>query len=303
MAGLSRASAPRAGPKVMVTFMVLPIFATTAPFSIWTWSFDPGVILGVYIAGFFYYRAVGPRRTRWFPDSEPAGVRRIVSFYSAMAALLIALVSPLGVLADDYLLTAHMIQHLLITIVVPVLFYAGIPVWMYAPLVRRKRVWRVWRTLTHPILAFALFQIPFAVSHAPVFYDLTLRYQPVHIAEHVWFIASAFLVWWPIMAPGREYGQLAPIMQVVYLFFQTIPGQIVGAMITMSETPLYPEYVHATRALGLSVLADQQAGGLIMWIGTGTLYLAALMVVFFRWANREEANERWVGANEVTKPS
>mgnify|MGYP001221549354 FL=1 len=281
--------------------MVLPVFATTSSFSIWSWSFDPGVILGVYLAGFLYYRAIGPRRERWFRDSHPVGTGRIVSFYASLATIIIALVSPLGVLADDYLLSAHMIQHLLITIVVPVLFYAGIPAWMYAPLVRRERVWHAWRTLTHPILAFVLFQIPFSVSHVPVFYDLTLRYQPVHIAEHVWFIATSFLVWWPVMAPGREYGQLTPIMQVVFLFFQTIPGQIVGALITMAETPLYPEYANAARVFGMSVLSDQQAGGLIMWIGTGTLYLGALMVVFFRWANKADSGERWVGASEASR--
>lgn len=282
--------------------MLLPVFAATTSFSIWSWSFDPGVILGVYVAGFLYYRAIGPRRERWFPDASPIETWRVVSFYLSLLTILVALVSPLGVLADDYLLTAHMIQHLLITIVVPILFYAGIPRWMYAPFVRRERLWRVWRTLTHPIIAFFLFQIPFSMSHAPVFYDLTLRYQPVHIAEHVWFIASAFLIWWPIMAPGRDYGQLSPIMQVVFLFFQTIPGQIVGALISMSEAPLYPEYANAARAFGLSVMADQQAGGLIMWIGTGTLYLGALIVVFFRWANKADSNERWVGATEPSKP-
>lgn len=276
--------------------MVLPVLATTSSFSIWSWSFDPAVILGVYLAGFLYYRAIGPRRERWFPDSEPVPTWRIVAFYLSMTSVIVALVSPLGVLADDYLLSAHMMQHLLITIFTPVLFYAGIPVWMYAPLVRRERVWRIWRRLTHPIVAFALFQIPFAVSHVPIFYDLTLRYQPVHIGEHVWFIASSFLIWWPVMAPGREYGQLPPILAVVFLFFQTIPGQIVGALIAMAESPLYPEYAAAPRALGLSVMADQQAGGLIMWIGTGTLYLGALMVVFFRWANQADSREAWSGA-------
>ncbi len=285
--------------------MVLPVFAATTPFSFWSWSFDPGVILGVYLAGWLYYRAIGPRRERWFPGSQPVGAWRIVSFYGSLLAVIIALVSPLGVLADDYLLSAHMIQHLLITIVTPVLFFAGIPIWMYAPLRRRERLWSVWRTLTHPIIAFVLFQIPFSVAHTPVFYDLTLRFQPAHIAEHVWFIASSFLIWWPIMAPGREYGQLAPIMQVVFLFFQTIPGQIVGALISMAETPLYPEYANAARALGLSVMADQQAGGLIMWIGTGTLYLGALMVVFFRWANQADSRERWSAAApaDAGKPS
>lgn len=275
--------------------MVLPVFAATTPFSTWSWSFDPGVILGVYLAGWFYYRAIGPRRERWFAESQPVGRWRVASFYLSLVTILIALVSPLGVLADDYLLSAHMVQHLLITIVVPVLFFAGIPAWMYAPLRKRERIWSTWRLLTHPIIAFVLFQIPFSVAHAPVFYDLTLRFQPAHIAEHVWFIGTAFLIWWPVMAPGREYGQLTPIMQVVYLFFQTIPGQIVGALITMTETPLYPEYANAARALGLSVMADQQAGGLLMWIGTGTLYLGALMVVFFRWANRADSGERWVG--------
>jgi len=285
--------------------MLLPVLAATTPFSFLSWSFDPGVIFGVYIAGWLYYRAIGSRRTKWFSASAPVERRQIICFYSGLAAVVFALISPLGVLADDYLLSAHMIQHLLITIIVPVLIYAGIPGWMYEPARRRVRLWRFWRLLTHPLMSFFLFQIPFSLAHAPIFYDLTLRYQPVHIAEHMWFLVSAFLIWWPIMAPTREDGKLPPILAVVFLFFQTVPGQLVGALITMADTPLYDEYAKAVRTFGMSVMSDQQAGGLIMWIGTGTLYLGALTYIFFRWVRESEASERFVGSTptKATKTS
>jgi putative membrane protein len=269
----------------------MPILIATADVSIWSWTFNPVVIFSVYIASFFYYRAVGPRRERWFPGSPPVETWRIACFAIAMLSVVIALLSPLEKLSDDYLLTAHMVQHLLLTIVIPPLMLVGIPPWMYQLLRRDEKVWQVWRFLTKPILAFILFQVPFALAHTPIFYDLTLQYQVIHVAEHMVFLGTSFLVWWPILAPNEEYGKLPPVLQMFFLFASTLPGQIVGALITMAGEPVYHTYAVAPRVWGLSATADQQIGGLIMWVGTGTFYLAALSVVFFLWANREDANE------------
>jgi putative membrane protein len=185
-----------------------------------------------------------------------------------------------------------MVQHLLLTLAIPPLIYYGLPEWVYAAFARTGRPWRIWRVLTQPVLAFALFQLPFSAAHAPIFYDLTLRNQPVHIAEHLLFIATAFIAWWPLLAPGRAYGQLPPGVQLLYLFAQTLPGQLVGALITIADGTLYAKYAAAPRIWGLSPQTDQQLGGLIMWVGSGAVYLGAMAFVFFRWASGEDRAEK-----------
>lgn len=256
-----------------------------------SWFPDPIIILGVLAAGFAYLRLAGPWRAR-FRDSAPIPTARVISFVAALACLVAALLSPLEPLSDDYLLSAHMVQHLLLVLAFPPLFYYGLPEWFVAACARTGRPWRVWRRLTHPAIAFVAFQFPFACAHAPIFYDATLRFLPLHIAEHLVFLGTAMLAWWPTMAPKQEYGKLPPALELVYLFGSTLPGQIVGALLTMASAPIYDKYAAAPRIWGISALADQQFGGLLMWIGTGVVYLGVMAVIFFRWAGAEDRAEQ-----------
>lgn len=279
--------------------------ATPETVSIWSWVFDPVVIGGLYLVGFLYYMAISRRRLRWFPDSEPVSRGRVVAFYLGLTTILLAIISPLEPLADDYLLSAHMVQHIMLTLIAPPLVIAGIPAWMIDPIRRRERIWRVWRVLTLPIVAFLLFHLPFTLSHVPVFYDLTLQNRVVHIFEHYVYMSTAFLAWWPVVAPGPVYGQLQPGARMLYLFVQTLPGQVVGALITGSERVLYPTYENAPRVWGLTAVVDQQVGGMIMWIAVASFYLGAVGVVFFRWASSEDRDQRRryeVSANRPAPP-
>lgn len=259
--------------------------------SLLTWYPDPIVLFGVLAAGFLYFRYTGPLRVR-FQGSAPVPRARQVSFYGGLAAVVIALLSPLGVLADDYSLTAHMVQHLFLTMVIPPALLWGVPVWMIDACIRRlPRAWSVWRVLTRPPVAFVAAHLPYSIAHFPIIYEAMLTITPVHIASHEVFFLTAFLAWWPILAPGPEYGRLTPPLQMLYFFVQTIPGQIVGAMIALAEDPLYSPYVEAPRVLGLSVMADQQIAGMIMWVMTGVVYLGLMAIVFFRWASAEDRAE------------
>jgi putative membrane protein len=275
--------------------MTLPLLLTEAVpstgVSISSWSADPGVAFGVSAAAWYYYRRAGGR-----PDEgiEPISTIRKVSFGAGLATIVLALMSPIGVLADDHSLTFHMLQHVMLTIVAPVLLLLGIPAWMYAPVVRAfgGKLWRVWRVLTLPVIAFVLFHLPYSVYHVPAVYDLSLQYLPIHIAAHGFLLGAAIVSWWAVLAPSPELGKAPAAIAMIYLFVQTIPGQIVGALITYSDDILYPTYLDGGRVFGLSALNDQQLGGLIMWVGTSTIYLAAVAIVFFRWASREDRAQR-----------
>jgi putative membrane protein len=275
--------------------MTLPLLMTEAVpstgVSILSWSADPGVAFGVSAAAWYYYRRAGGR-----PDEgiEPISTIRKVSFGAGLATIVLALMSPIGVLADDHSLAFHMLQHVMLTIAAPVLLLLGIPAWMYSLAVRAfsGRLWRVWRVLTLPVIAFVLFHLPYSVYHVPAVYDLSLQYLPIHIAAHMFLLVAAIISWWAVLAPSPELGKAPAAIAIIYLFLQTIPGQIVGALITFADDPLYPSYLEGGRVFGLSVMADQQIGGMIMWVGTSTIYLAAVAIVFFRWANQEDRAHR-----------
>src|SRR5581483_6106008 len=224
------------------------------------WSFEPTVIAGIGILLIAYVAGVIlPRR---------ASVWKMVSFVAGMAVLFLALQSPLDRLGDEYLLSLHMTQHLLLVLVVPPLLLYGTPDWVVRPLVGL------------PVVS--------ALAHLPNFFDLTLQNQDVHIVEHLLFIATGILAWWPVLSPLRELPSLSYPFQMLYLFLQTLPCSLVGALITLSGDVLYTPYAAAPRIWHSTVMGDQQIAGLIMWIGGSLYYFLGFMVVFFVWAYHEE---------------
>lgn len=244
------------------------------------WSFEPTVIAGIGILLIAYVTGVIlPRR---------ASVWKMVSFVAGMAVLFLALQSPLDRLGDEYLLSLHMTQHLLLVLVVPPLLLYGTPDWVVRPLVGLPVVSDLARFLVRGPIAFAVYNVVFALAHLPNFFDLTLQNQDVHIVEHLLFIATGILAWWPVLSPLRELPSLSYPFQMLYLFLQTLPCSLVGALITLSGDVLYTPYAAAPRIWHSTVMGDQQIAGLIMWIGGSLYYFLGFMVVFFVWAYHEE---------------
>jgi putative membrane protein len=253
----------------------------------YTWQWEPSVLAGLALLAGAYLACVGPLRSR-FGGSAPVPRARIQTFLAGVLLLFIALVSPLDTLSDSYLLSAHMVQHLLMTLIVPPLLLLGTPGWLLRPLLRVRFATPVGRALTSAVVAFLLFNAIFAVWHVPALYELTLENEALHILEHVMFLATAMLTWWPVFGPLDELPRASEPAQILYLFFQSLPPTVLGALITFAGEPLYPAYTAAPRLWGLSVATDQQLGGLIMWIPGALVFFVVLTVIFFRWLNREE---------------
>jgi putative membrane protein len=260
----------------------------------WQWEhlFVPALIAAVYLA------CIGPLRGR-FADAVPVSPVRVQLFLLGVVILFAATVSPLDTLSG-YLLSMHMVQHLLMTLIVPPLLLVGTPGWLLRPLLRLPLGRLIGRALTHPVVAFLLFNAVFSVWHVPALYDLALRNDTIHIVEHILFLGTAMLAWWPVFSPLDELPRLPEPVQLLYLFFQSLPPTILGAVITFADQPLYPAYVNAPRLWGLSVLLDQHIGGLIMWIPGALVYFVVLTGVFFRWLNRDEY-QRSHDAQHVTR--
>jgi putative membrane protein len=257
------------------------------------WPLEPSVLLGTLLLTALYLGAA----TRWrarFPGAQPVPAGRIAAFLLAMATLLLALQTPIADFSDNYLFSAHMVEHMLLTLVFPPLLLAGVPGWMLRPLiVRFPSLLTLGRALFHPVVAYVLFNAIFLGYHLPTFYDLSLASPFAHIAIHQLFIATAIATWWPVLSPLRELPPLSPPAQMLYVFAHTFPSGLLGALFTFSEGPLYPQYANAPRVWpSFSALADQQLGGLIMWVIGGTFFLAVFVVVFLRWALAMEAKER-----------
>jgi putative membrane protein len=190
-----------------------------------------------------------------------------------------------------------MAQHLLITLVAAPLLLIGTPAWLLRELLHVTRSYRLMPTLRHPLVAFFGFNLIFALSHVPAIYELALSNEAFHATEHLVFLATAVLLWLPVLSPLKEFPPYPALGQVLYLFLQTVPASLVGALLASTNGAYYPTYVYAPRIVGLSAIEDQQLGGLFMWVGSGLYFLIATAVVFFVWASREEAaNRRPIGA-------
>lgn len=251
------------------------------------WRADPTVLAGLGLAAALYALAAGPWRRR-LPGSAPLTTAQALCFALAVGVFALALESPLDDLADDALFSVHMGQHLLLVLVVPALALAGIPGWMLRPLLCRRRIATVVRLLTHPLVAFALANGVFALAHLPAVFDWVQGDEAAHALEHLLFLASGLLLWWPVLSPLPEFPRLSHPMQMGYLFLQTLPCNIVGALLTLAGGPLYAAYAQAARPEWITAAEDQQVGGLLMWIGASLYYFLAMALVFFAWAGREE---------------
>jgi cytochrome c oxidase assembly factor CtaG len=254
------------------------------------WLFEPSIILGLAVLYSGFLLVTGRLRPR-FRDSRPLTSGQFVAFTSGIFVLAVALLSPLDRLGDEYLFSAHMTQHLLLTLVAPPLLLLGTPGWLFEPLRGRRGLLAVTGFLANPYVAFISFNFVFTLWHVPSWYDAALYSEPVHILEHLTFIGTALLTWMPMQSPTPLLPRLAPPVQVLYFFLQSLPPTALGAIIAFDPTPLYSFYVQAPHLWGVSVMEDQLYAGLIMWIGGALIWLLALTIVFFKWFNREEPVE------------
>jgi putative membrane protein len=236
------------------------------------------VLIGLVLLGGLYVFWGGLR-------AEP---RRVAAFTGALAVIFFALNGPLHNLSDEYLFSAHMAQHLLLTLLFPPLLLYGTPPHVVRRVLGRPGVLRLARVMTRPVIAAALFTAPIVLWHVPVLYEAALRDHDVHVAQHLVFLSTAVIMWWPVLSPVPEVPRLPYPGQMLYLFLLGIPMSMTGALITLSDRVLYPFYEEAPRVWGLPPLADQQIGGLLMWVPGGLVLWMAMTVVWFRWSRWEE---------------
>src|SRR5262249_21257283 len=209
---------------------------------------------------------------------------RVTSYLAAQTVLFFSLNGPVHDLSDDYLFSAHMVQHLLLIEVWAPLLLLSLPDWVQQRLLDWGPPGRALAWLTRPVRAFTIFSVMFAIWHVQLLYGLMMRNHDVHIATHILFMATAVLLWWPLIesAPGTK--RMSDPAKMLYLALISVPMMPVAAFISLADRILYPWYMTAPRVFGLTPHADQQIGGLIMWVPGSVVFWVALTVIYFRWA-------------------
>jgi putative membrane protein len=259
------------------------------------WTIHWSTVIGLMGLGALYLwrarigergRLPAPTKAASSPAS-PSGAQR-TAFVAGLAVIFLSLNGPIHDLSDYYLFSAHMVQHLLLTLVAPPLLIAGTPGWMLRPALERPRIAGVARRLTSVRASYLIFNVIVAAWHLPPLYNTAMANHPIHIAQHLMFMVAAVLMWWPLLSPLPELPRLPYPGQMLYCFLMTIPMSIVSIYITMADSILYPAYAVAPRVWGLSPTEDQLIGGLIMWIPGGLFFLGVMTIVFFKWSARGE---------------
>jgi len=269
-----------------------------APHDLWTsWPADPIVYVGLAVAGSVYARGVHAARQHAGGRAVIAG-SRVAAMYAGLAALWLALLTPVDALGAA-LFTAHMVQHLLLMIVAAPLIAAGLPALVFfwaLPFNARRSVARWWVARTHarrvvaicmmPVVAAVLHSLALWLWHVPRLYDAAVTNAPLHLAEHATFFYTALLFWWTVVAPqGHEPSTRrvrADVVAIVVVLLVAIQATALGAILTLATEPWYDAHVVTTRVWGLTQLEDQQLAGAIMWMPASIPYLAALLVLAAR---------------------
>ena len=262
----------------------------------WRFQFHPEVwltIAGVIGLGIYVVRVVAPVAAP--PGTAAVSRRQCLCFVAGTALLWISADWPMHDIAEQYLYSVHMVQHLLISFVVPPLLLMAVPEWLARLIVvDGSRSARVIRRLVHPLVAGVVFNALQGLMHWGVLVELSVRSGPFHYSMHLLVFASALAMWTPVVGPLREL-QLSEPAKMVYLFAMSIVPTVPAAWLTFAEGSVYPVYDHAQRLWGISVTADQQAAGAVMKV-LGGFYLWTLIAIkFFRYSaaqRRADAEER-----------
>jgi len=244
----------------------------------WTWY--PSVVIGFSIWTILYVVAI--------QRGKPTPVMQQIAFHLGTLAGLIALVSPLDELGDEYLFSAHMVQHLLLMFITAPLWLIGTPGWMVDRIIPKGLIKSV-KWLTGPMSAFAAFVLVLWFWHIPFIYEMAQESEGIHIFEHLTFIGAALIGWWPVA--GTETSIIpkpVPPVRMLYLFLLAIPCTALAVILTFAHTPLYAFYVTAPHPFGLDALQDQHLGGLLMWVPTHMFLFLALSITFLKWFTDSE---------------
>jgi cytochrome c oxidase assembly factor CtaG len=237
------------------------------------WPLDPSVYIGLVALVLAYV---------WLARGRDAQRRHYIFFGAGVLLIWAALETPIDTLADD-LLTAHMVEHMVLYVCAPPLLLLGLTPAMAARLIR---VVPPIRALTEPLPAVLLSTLGLLFWHVPSIYDAGLQNGTLHICEHLTFLVVGVIFWWPLLASTSRQARwtLSPLAKLVYLALGSLPMMAVALVLQFAPGVLYTPYLHAPRVSGfLTPHTDQTVGGAVMMFMDMSVMIWDALVVFFRW--------------------
>jgi putative membrane protein len=255
------------------------------------WTLDAGPLAAMALGALVYVRRV--RAARREAGGRGAGPLQAVAFAAAMLALLAALVSPIDRLGEDYLFSAHMVQHILLGDIAPLLLLLALSRVIMRPATRRlTRLERRLGALATPPAFIALWLALIYLWHVPALYDAALRHPAVHALEHASFFAAGVAVWWPLIQPVPMRRRLTGMQPLMYIFGAKAGLAALGIYLAWSTGLAYDYYAHVPRIWGLSAVEDQNVGGAIMLVEQSLVLVIVMSVLLVRMLAQSEEEER-----------
>jgi putative membrane protein len=253
------------------------------------WQPHPEVWLLVAVIAVGYALAMtrlGPRLA--IPGTPVVTRFQVASFSAGLLAMWVASDWPIHDIAEKYLFSVHMLQHVTYSIVAAPLFLIGTPTWFARWLLSPRWLLATVRYLSRLIPATLVFNIVIVVTHTPIVVNAALEHAPLHFAIHALILVSSLIVWMPLLSPLPEVPRLQPLARMLFLFLQSVVPTIPASFLTFGATPLYTFYDHVPRLFGISALTDMQIAGVVMKIGVGLTIWVIIAILFFRWYSAEE---------------
>lgn len=265
---------------------------SAAPVDFWRWVPHPevwllvGALVGLYV---YAARVIGPK-------AVPAGqapVTRSQRRWFVVGVLLLWLAAdwPMHDVGEQYLYLVHMLQHTLLTLVVPPVLLMATPEWLARLVFGTGRVDHWVRKLARPVPAAVIFNSLALLLHWQAIVSTASENGVFHYGVHTAIVLSAFLLWLPVCGPLPELRISVPA-QMLYLFITSIVPTVPGAWLVFAEGAVYRVYDIPQRMFDISVTTDQQVAGAIMKLGAGTYLWVVIAVLFFTWSARNQAADR-----------
>jgi len=246
----------------------------------WRFQANPEVYLLVaflIVAYVYSVRVIGPRAV--LPGQPVVRPYNVASFVGAMMLLFAASTWPIHQLGEDYLYSAHMLQHMMLSYFMPPLVLLATPEWLLRLLVGTGKVRRIVVIMTKPVVAAVVFNVVVMVTHIPPVVNASVQSAPLHYSLHLLLVLSALVMWMPVVGPFHEL-RISDAAKPIYLFLQSVVPTVPAGWLTFAEGVVYKHYNQPVRVWGLSPTDDQQLAGAIMKVG-GSIFLWSLVVFYF----------------------
>jgi cytochrome c oxidase assembly factor CtaG len=255
------------------------------------WLPDPALLAPIALVVVVYVGRF--RSARREAGGRGAGPIQALAFAGGIVALLAALASPIDGLGEDYLFSAHMLQHVLLGDIAPLLLLVSLSRVILRPVTRRlTALERALGPFAHPLTGLVAWLFVMYLWHVPALYDAALEQPLVHLLEHACFFAAGVAVWWPLVQPVPMRRRLTGLWTIAYIGAAKFGLAALGLYLTWSSTVLYDYYEGVPRIWGLSPIEDQNVGGAIMMVEQSLTFVVALVVLFSRMLVQSETEER-----------